>query len=77
MTKQNRNLTLKLQSRPGGIRNLGTLTVHAEEPVASRTVVEITFRCSRLDNKDLFSKSVCFRSFFPFLRMLHLKYDFI
>ena len=42
----------------GGVKNLGTLTVHAEESVASRSVVEIMFRCSHLDSKDLFSKSV-------------------
>ncbi|KAI3979937.1 hypothetical protein MKX01_042591 [Papaver californicum] len=53
------SLTLKLTMRngQGGMRNQGTVTVHAEETVASKQAVEITFRCSKLDNKDLFSKS--------------------
>ncbi|KAG5541272.1 hypothetical protein RHGRI_021196 [Rhododendron griersonianum] len=65
VTKQSRRLTLKLQNKHGhsGLKNLGTLTVHAEETVASRDAVEITFRCSHLENKDLFSMSD------PFLRI--------
>ncbi|KAE9459083.1 hypothetical protein C3L33_09015, partial [Rhododendron williamsianum] len=65
VTKQSRRLTLKLQNKHGhsGLKNLGTLTVHAEETVASRNAVEITFRCSHLENKDLFSMSD------PFLRI--------
>ncbi|CAL5380950.1 unnamed protein product [Camellia sinensis] len=65
VTKQSRSLTLNLQNKNGqrGLKNLGTLTVHAEETAASRNAVEITFRCSHLDNKDLFSKSD------PFLRI--------
>ncbi|KAM5578294.1 protein BONZAI 3-like [Rosa sericea] len=68
VTKQSRSLTLNLNDdyiygRLGGRRNLGTLTVHAEEISASKSVVEIKFRCSRLENKDLFSKSD------PFLRI--------
>ncbi|PRQ50027.1 putative C2 domain, protein BONZAI [Rosa chinensis] len=66
VTKQSRSLTLNLNDdygRLGGRRNLGTLTVHAEEFSASKSVVEIKFRCSRLENKDLFSKSD------PFLRI--------
>ena len=60
MTKQSRRLTLRLQNKSGngGLRNLGAITVHAEETVASRSVVEMVLRCSRLDNKDVFSKSV-------------------
>lgn len=60
VTKQSRTLTLKLQNKHGhsGLKNLGTLTVYAEETVASRNAVEITFRCSHLENKDLFSLSV-------------------
>ncbi|KAI8025124.1 Protein BONZAI 3 [Camellia lanceoleosa] len=60
VTKQSQSLTLNLHNKNGqrGLKNLGTLTVHAEETVASRNAVEITFRCSHLDNKDLFSKSV-------------------
>lgn len=41
------------------MRNFGALTIHAEETIASRSAVEMIFRCSHLDNKDLFSKSVC------------------
>ncbi|KAK4394304.1 protein BONZAI 3 [Sesamum angolense] len=64
VTKRDRSLTLNLHSRDGrSSRNLGTLTVRAEETVALRNVVEITFRCSDLVNKDLFSKSD------PFLRI--------
>jgi hypothetical protein len=60
VTKQNRSLSLKLQSKNGNNsqKNLGTITIRAEETVASRSVVEIIFRCSNLDNKDIFSKSV-------------------
>jgi hypothetical protein len=60
VTKQNKSLSLKLQSKNGnnGQKNLGTVTIRAEETVASRSVVEIIFRCSNLDNKDIFSKSV-------------------
>ncbi|XP_048135818.1 protein BONZAI 3-like [Rhodamnia argentea] len=65
VTKQSRSLTLSLHNKnlQVGLRNLGTLTIHAEESVASRTAVEITFRCSHLENKDIFSKSD------PFLRI--------
>ncbi|KAK2365103.1 protein BONZAI [Trifolium repens] len=65
VTKQNRSLSLKFQSKNGNNsqKNLGTITIRAEETVASRSVVEIIFRCSNLDNKDIFSKSD------PFLRV--------
>ncbi|XP_024195065.1 protein BONZAI 3 isoform X1 [Rosa chinensis] len=65
VTKQSRRLTLNLHNRSGrrGLRNFGTLTVHAEETMASKSVVEIKFHCSQLENKDLFSKSD------PFLRV--------
>ncbi|KOM52906.1 hypothetical protein LR48_Vigan09g156500 [Vigna angularis] len=65
VTKQSRRLTLRLENKSGngGLRNLGAITVHAEETVASRSVVEMVLRCSRLDNKDVFSKSD------PFLRI--------
>ncbi|WVY94325.1 hypothetical protein V8G54_033413 [Vigna mungo] len=54
VTKQSRSLTLRLQNKSGngGLRNLGAITVHAEETVASKSVVEMVLRCSRLDNKD-------------------------
>ncbi|KAL2345739.1 hypothetical protein Fmac_007024 [Flemingia macrophylla] len=68
VTKPSRRLTLRLQNNSGcgGLRNLGTITVHAEETVASRSAVEMVLRCSHLDNKDVFSKSD------PFLRISRL-----
>ncbi|XP_052192153.1 protein BONZAI 3-like isoform X3 [Diospyros lotus] len=68
VTKRSPNLTLHLQNKNGrsGLKNLGTLSVHAEETVASGIAFEITFRCSQLVNKDLFSKSD------PFLRISRL-----
>ncbi|XP_058078099.1 protein BONZAI 3-like isoform X2 [Magnolia sinica] len=59
VTKHSKSLTLPLQGRDGqkGMKNMGTITVHAEETVASRTYVEMILRCSNLENKDLFSKS--------------------
>ncbi|KAI3969143.1 hypothetical protein MKW92_052889 [Papaver armeniacum] len=47
----------------GVMRNQGTITVYAEETITSKHAVEMIFRCSKLDNKDLFSKSD------PFLRL--------
>lgn len=44
-------------------KNLGGITVLAEETVTSRTAVEMTLQCTNLENKDLFSKSD------PFLRI--------
>lgn len=60
VTKPSRSLTLKLErnSERSVQRNLGTITILAEETVASRSAAEIIFRCSHLDNKDIFSKSV-------------------
>lgn len=65
LAKHSRSLTLDLHSQNGigGSRNLGTVTVHAEETIASRNAVELVFRCSHLENKDLLSKSD------PFLRI--------
>nr|XP_023879543.1 protein BONZAI 3-like isoform X2 [Quercus suber] len=65
VTKQTRSLTLNLNNKNGhmSLRNLGTLTIHAEETIYSRTCVEMVVHCSHLDNKDLFSKSD------PFLRI--------
>ncbi|XP_057439433.1 protein BONZAI 3 [Lotus japonicus] len=66
VTKQSRSVTLRLQNRTGRgglIRNLGAITVHAEETAAAKSAVEMIFRCSHLDNKDVFSKSD------PFLRI--------
>ena len=60
MTIKSRSKTLNLHDNRGsGLKNFGTITVHAEETVASRNAVEVAFRCARLDNKDFFSKSVC------------------
>nr|KJB80803.1 hypothetical protein B456_013G115900 [Gossypium raimondii] len=65
VTKSNRTLTLNLRGKngPGGSRNFGALTVHAEETFLSRMTVEMKLCCSRLDNVDMFSKSD------PFLRI--------
>ncbi|XVF06587.1 hypothetical protein REPUB_Repub06bG0062100 [Reevesia pubescens] len=68
VTKRNQSLTLNLHDKngPGGFRNFGTLTVHAEEIFSSRMTVEMKLHCSQLDNKDMFSKSD------PFLRISRL-----
>ncbi|KAJ0079725.1 hypothetical protein Patl1_23445 [Pistacia atlantica] len=65
VTKPSRTFTINLHNkyRPGVPRNLGTLSVHAEETAASKSAVEIAFRCSHLENVDMFSKSD------PFLRI--------
>ncbi|XP_075482065.1 protein BONZAI 3 isoform X1 [Primulina tabacum] len=62
VTKRDRSLTLNIKASHG-LKNLGTLIVHAEETAVSRNVVEMTFHCKNLENKDLFSKSD------PFLRI--------
>ncbi|KAJ0250682.1 Protein BONZAI 3 [Hirschfeldia incana] len=69
MTKPNRSMTLNLHGNvgPAGVsRKLGTLSIQAEETIASKTVVEMNLRSVHLDNKDLFSKSD------PFLRISRL-----
>ncbi|KAK6153867.1 hypothetical protein DH2020_013506 [Rehmannia glutinosa] len=62
VTKLNRTLTLDLAheegSIPAHIRKSGQLTIYAEESVASKTTAELMLRCSDLEAKDLFSKSV-------------------
>ncbi|CAA7406010.1 unnamed protein product [Spirodela intermedia] len=65
VTKKNRSLTLNLQdqSSPVGRKDLGNITIVAEETVSSRSVVEMVLRGSHLKNKDVFSKSD------PFLRI--------
>ncbi|XP_030961113.1 protein BONZAI 3-like isoform X2 [Quercus lobata] len=65
VAKQTQSLTLNLNNKNGhtSLRNLGALTIHAEETVSSRSCVEMVVHCSHLDNKDLFSKSD------PFLRI--------
>ncbi|KAK1295519.1 Protein BONZAI 1 [Acorus calamus] len=58
ITHPTRSLTLNLGSRHDGAKQkLGQLIVHAEESVSSKTTAEIVFRCSDLENKELFSKS--------------------
>lgn len=64
MTRGSRSMTLKLHGRNGhDVGNVGLMTVHAEETIASKMAIEMRFRCSNLDNKDRFSKSD------PFLRI--------
>ncbi|PWA60426.1 copine-3 [Artemisia annua] len=38
-------------------KNLGQITVYAEEVVVSKIAAELKFKCSNLENKDFFSKS--------------------
>ncbi|WKA10962.1 hypothetical protein VitviT2T_028502 [Vitis vinifera] len=59
LTKQGQNLTLDFHNINGnrGLKNLGKLTVHAEETIASRNAIDVIFHCSHLENKNLFSKS--------------------
>ncbi|XLS97276.1 hypothetical protein HN51_040011 [Arachis hypogaea] len=59
--KSDRSLALELH-REDPIRSMHSqncrkLLVHAEECVGSKTTVEMIFRCSDLENRDLFSKS--------------------
>ncbi|KAI3411322.1 uncharacterized protein J3R85_018216 [Psidium guajava] len=62
ITKSNRSLTLDLTygeeytglSRP---QNCGTLAVHAEECISSKTTNEMILRCSELEHKNLFSRA--------------------
>ncbi|XP_073013238.1 protein BONZAI 1-like isoform X1 [Typha latifolia] len=61
ITKSSRLLTLDLdhgESQGSHPKKFGKLTVHAEECVGSKTLVEMVLRCSDLENKDVFSKSV-------------------
>jgi hypothetical protein len=63
VTRSHRSLTIDLVHREestGSNRgsNHGKLTVHAEECVSSKTTTEMIFRCSDLESKDLFSRSV-------------------
>ncbi|KAE9610179.1 hypothetical protein Lal_00006379 [Lupinus albus] len=61
ITKANRSLTLDLHRedsmRPTNSQNYGSLSVHAEECVTSKTTIEMIFRCSDLEYRDLFSRS--------------------
>ncbi|KAL7191613.1 hypothetical protein ACSBR2_023651 [Camellia fascicularis] len=62
VTKSNRSVTLDLVSKNVSVgsnrpRNLGALTVHAEELVDSKTTTELILRCSDLESRNMFSKS--------------------
>ncbi|KAJ0079554.1 hypothetical protein Patl1_22786 [Pistacia atlantica] len=74
ITKPSRTLTIKLgnKNKPGVPRNLGTLSVHAEETVASKSAMQIAFRCSRLENVDLvFQKCIKIQKSTGDLEKLH------
>lgn len=63
VTKPNRSMTLDLLDREKSsgtthVQRFGKLTICAEESVTSKTTVELIFRCSDLESRDLFSKSV-------------------
>ncbi|XP_057480689.1 protein BONZAI 1-like isoform X1 [Actinidia eriantha] len=61
VTKSYRSLTLDLVRKDETMgsypTNFGTLTVHAEESVSSKTKTELVLRCSDLETRDLFSRS--------------------
>ncbi|TVU29933.1 hypothetical protein EJB05_21529, partial [Eragrostis curvula] len=60
ITKRNRLLTLKLGVSEHNLPNpskFGELTVQAEESAGSKAIMEMVFRCSDLEIKDLLSKS--------------------
>ncbi|XP_074293895.1 protein BONZAI 3-like [Silene latifolia] len=59
VTKRSQNLTINIEnkSQQGYSGSLGTLNIHAEETAESKTTVEFVFRCTNLENKDVFSKS--------------------
>ncbi|GFZ03958.1 calcium-dependent phospholipid-binding Copine family protein [Actinidia rufa] len=61
VTKSYRSLTLDLVRKDETMgsypTNFGTLTVHAEESVSSKTRTELVLRCSDLESRDLFSRS--------------------
>nr|GMD35607.1 protein BONZAI 1-like isoform X1 [Ipomoea batatas] len=62
VTKPSRSMTLDLLDREKSsgtthAQRFGKLTICAEESVTSKTTVELIFRCSDLESRDLFSKS--------------------
>ncbi|KAL6899120.1 hypothetical protein ACP4OV_005778 [Aristida adscensionis] len=60
ITKRNRLLTLKLGVSENNLQSpskFGELTVQAEESAGSKAIMEMVFRCSDLEIKDLLSKS--------------------
>lgn len=62
ITKSTKTITLELKRKEGFAAQTqhhhGKLIIHAEESLASKVTTEIVFRCSSLESKDLFSKSV-------------------
>jgi hypothetical protein len=61
ITKQDRLLTLKLGVSEHNLSNpskFGELTIQAEESAGSKAIMEMVFRCSDLEIKDLLTKSV-------------------
>jgi len=60
VTKRDRLLTLKLGVSEHNLPNpstFGDLTVQAEESAGSKAIMEMVFRCSDLEIKDLLTKS--------------------
>lgn len=71
ITKRDRLLTLKLGVSEHNLpnpNNFGELTVQAEESSGSKAIMEMIFRCSDLEIKDLLTKSVSFGLMFLILR---------
>ena len=62
ITQRDQSLTIDLHTedslRSTLPKNCGKLLVHAEECVSSKTAIEMVFRCSDLECKDLFSRNV-------------------
>lgn len=69
VTKKNRSLTLNLQDQSSAVgrKDLGNITIIAEETVSSRSVIEMILRGFNLKNKDVFSKSVRMMILFSFI----------
>jgi hypothetical protein len=66
ITKLIRRLTLKLGVSQHNLPNpskFGELTVQAEESAGSKSIMEMVFRCSDLEIKDLLSMSVSIHSY--------------
>ncbi|XP_076898136.1 protein BONZAI 1-like isoform X1 [Bidens hawaiensis] len=62
VTKRDRTVAIDLVGKVGStssthLRKLGQLKVHAEECAVSKTTAELVFRCTDLENKEIFSKS--------------------
>ncbi|XP_071731805.1 protein BONZAI 1-like [Rutidosis leptorrhynchoides] len=62
VTRRDRSLAIDIVGKvdstsPTPPKKLGQFTVHAEECVVSKTTTELAFRCTDLENKEIFSKS--------------------